>query len=387
LRPLAASGAHTESTVADTFRSGHASAPTWREAAEACLRQLRPLPGASNLGFVYLTDAFAQQSHEVLDFLREQEPSLHWVGTVGMGICASGTEYYAEPAIAVLTGAFPEESFRVFSPIVSTLWPFERAHRKWCDQAQPYFGVVHGDPRNHSITELVVQLAECMENGFLVGGLASSRAGYLHIADGVADGGLSGVLFSAAVPVTTRLTQGCSPIGPRREVTSSEENIIIELDGRPALDVFNEDIGEVLARDLSRVAGYIFAGLPVARSDTGDYVVRSLVALDPKNRVLAIDEMVSDGDVMLFCRRDARAAQDDLMRMLHEIKGSLNGTPRGGVYHSCIARGANLFGPGSRELKLIEQELGHFPLAGFFGNGEICHDRLYSYTGVLTLFL
>ena len=26
-------------------------------------------------------------------------------------------------------------------------------------------------------------------------------------------------------------------------------------------------------------------------------------------------------------------------------------------------------------------------LAGFFGNGEISHDRVYSYTGVLTLFL
>ena len=27
------------------------------------------------------------------------------------------------------------------------------------------------------------------------------------------------------------------------------------------------------------------------------------------------------------------------------------------------------------------------PMIGFFGNGEICHDRLYGYTGVLTLFL
>ena len=27
------------------------------------------------------------------------------------------------------------------------------------------------------------------------------------------------------------------------------------------------------------------------------------------------------------------------------------------------------------------------PLAGFFGNGEISHNRLYGYTGVLTLFV
>lgn len=27
------------------------------------------------------------------------------------------------------------------------------------------------------------------------------------------------------------------------------------------------------------------------------------------------------------------------------------------------------------------------PMVGFFGNGEISHNRLYGYTGVLTLFV
>jgi small ligand-binding sensory domain FIST len=36
---------------------------------------------------------------------------------------------------------------------------------------------------------------------------------------------------------------------------------------------------------------------------------------------------------------------------------------------------------------MIQDTLGDFPLAGFFGNGEIAHDRLYGYTGVLALFL
>ena len=56
------------------------------------------------------------------------------------------------------------------------------------------------------------------------------------------------------------------------------------------------------------------------------------------------------------------------------------------MYYSCLGRGASLFGPDSAELKLIEQELGEFPLVGFFCNGEISHNRLYGYTGVLTLF-
>ena len=37
-------------------------------------------------------------------------------------------------------------------------------------------------------------------------------------------------------------------------------------------------------------------------------------------------------------------------------------------------------------MKIIERELGDVPLVGFFCNGEISHNRLYTYTGVLTLF-
>ena len=53
---------------------------------------------------------------------------------------------------------------------------------------------------------------------------------------------------------------------------------------------------------------------------------------------------------------------------------------------SCLGRGANLFGEDSEELKQIRDELGDFPLVGFYANGEGSQDRLYGYTGVLTLF-
>ena len=38
-------------------------------------------------------------------------------------------------------------------------------------------------------------------------------------------------------------------------------------------------------------------------------------------------------------------------------------------------------------LRELREELGDLPIVGFFGNGEISFDRLYAYTGVLTLFL
>jgi small ligand-binding sensory domain FIST len=65
----------------------------------------------------------------------------------------------------------------------------------------------------------------------------------------------------------------------------------------------------------------------------------------------------------------------------------MSGAPRGGVYFSCLGRGQHMFGEHSEELRIIQQVLGDFPLVGFFANGEISHNRLYGYTGVLTLFL
>jgi small ligand-binding sensory domain FIST len=72
--------------------------------------------------------------------------------------------------------------------------------------------------------------------------------------------------------------------------------------------------------------------------------------------------------------------------MLDEIRAGLAGPPRGGLYFSCLGRGERLFGRRSAELTIIQERLGDVPLAGFFCNGEIAHDRLYGYTGVLLLF-
>jgi small ligand-binding sensory domain FIST len=72
--------------------------------------------------------------------------------------------------------------------------------------------------------------------------------------------------------------------------------------------------------------------------------------------------------------------------MFAAIGTQLNAPIRGGVYYSCLRRGRNMFGAPNRELGLIRDTLGDFPLVDFFANGEISHNRLYGYTGVLTLF-
>ncbi|MPY72941.1 MAG: histidine kinase [Alphaproteobacteria bacterium] len=375
-------------TGSEPFLVAHASAQNWRDAAGKIIVDLQPVTAAHRLGFLYVSDHFAGQLKEISVFLRQTTGVPHWVGTVGFGVCATGAEYFNEPAMAAMLAPISEDAFRVFSGVTTDLSPLMEEHGDWIDRPIPPVAIVHGDPRNQQLPDLIAEMSTAT-NGFLVGGLTASNNGFPQLADGVEDGGLSGVMLSLeAVPLQSGLTQGCSPIGPVHTVTESQQNVLIRIDDRPALDVFKEDIGDVLARDLRRVAGYIFAALPVSGSDTGDYMVRNLVGIDPDAGALAIGELIAPGDRIMFCRRDHDSAVEDMRRMLASLKRRVGkGRVRGGLYFSCCGRGPNQFGPGGAELRIVAEELGEFPLVGFFANGEISNNRLYGYTGVLTLFL
>lgn len=361
------------------FKYAHAAAAAWREAAALCVERIGEVPATATLGFLYVSDAFGDELEAILAFFKAATGVAHWTGSVGVGVCATGHEYLDEPAIAVMLGEFAPADF--------TMLPLLRSTAEiGAEPAAGYFAVVHGDPANEHVQELIEGVSAMVSSGFVVGGLSSSRGAARQISDEVVSGGLSGVVFSERVKLATRLTQGVSPLGPRHEITAANKNVVGSLDHRPALDVMKEEIGEVLARDLRRAAGYIFVGLPVRGSDTGDYLVRNILGVDPQNNLVAVGEQLAPGDDLLFCRRDEQTAEQDLLRMLAAIRAQLGTAIRGGVYYSCLGRGRHMFGTPNRELELIRETLGDFPLVGFFANGEISHNRLYGYTGVLTLF-
>ena len=370
------------------FPSGYAIGTNPRELVNTCLSQIGDIPADSNLGFIYATDALAGELEQILHLLRQATQIEHWTGTLGIAICTTGREIHDQPALAIMPGSFPQDQFRMLGNLTETVEPFLQQEGDWVTSHQPVFGILQGDPTNPATPDLMENLADALGGGFFAGGITSSQSQQLQVNDEVIHGGLSGVLFAADVPVATDHTQGCVPIGPRRRVTRSDRNIVVELDGRPALQVLREDIGEILAHDLNRLGGFIFAGLPIPHSDTGDYMIRNLIGIDTERKLLAIGEMIQPGDELMFCRRDGNAATEDMYRMLNGLKARLHGgKPRGGLYFSCLGRGRNQFGDDSEELKMITEVLGEFPLVGFFANGEIYHDRLYGFTGVLTLFL
>ncbi len=362
---------------------GHASSDgDWSTLAQRCAAELGPRGTCGTLGILYATEALAADLSSILTFLRERTGVPHWVGAIGPAICATGAEYEDEPALAVLTAELPPEAFRVLPAVGAGQRDDDL--KAWMARAHPRFGVVHGNPLDED-TLLALDVVAAAGELFLVGAL-TSPVNHAQIADTVNDGALSGVLFASDVAVATGLTQSCMPIGAMHAVSAARDNVIESLDGVRAMDVLQADL-EAGGADGAAFDGTVEAGLAVAGSDTNDYMVRNLVGIDPDNGRVAIGSDVTTGDRVVFVRRDRLAAVADMERMLDDVRRRADGEIRGALYHSCMARGSTLFGDGAVEARMIQDALGDVPMIGVFGNGEFSASRLYTYTGVLTLFL
>ena len=130
----------------DGFSMGHARGDDWSAAVNACADQLGNVPDDANLGFVYVTDSLAGELDKITATLVQRCGIADWVGTTGIGICATGQEYFGEPAVAAMAGQFPDDSFRIFDDIGDDVGGFVEAQRDWLDASEARFGIVHADP-------------------------------------------------------------------------------------------------------------------------------------------------------------------------------------------------------------------------------------------------
>ena len=373
--------------MTEKFQLATATKLTSRELVNECLRQLRDVRGKFQLGFIYASDTLADDLATIIGRLKQETGIEHWVGTVGMGICSTGLEYYDEDTLVLMLVDIDKKNFSIIGQAEVDEEKLLGKISAYCKHELPHVGIIHADPSNPSTPDLIEKISDVLPAAYLVGGLTSSNSQNSQVADNVISGSISGIFFSPEVQTVVGHTQGCTPLDQRHTVTKAEHNLLIELDNRPALDVLREDIGEVLAKDLYNISGYIFAGMPVEFSDIGDYLVRNIIGYDENEKIIAIGDYVYEGSKFMFCRRDGNSAREDMRRMLSTMKSRMQTTPRGAVYYTCLGRGRYQFGENSEELKMIQDEIGDIPLVGFFANGEIFRNRLYGYTGVLTVFL
>ncbi|RTL32787.1 MAG: hypothetical protein EKK47_03375 [Burkholderiales bacterium] len=407
------------------FLHAHATHPQGELALELVWAQLASqgaLDMDATLGWCYLTEELADSADAVLASLRERLPHVAWVGGVGAGILATGVEYIDEPALAIMLCNMPMGDFRVFHGRQPLLRHTAPGAGDW----HAHVAMVHADGHSPDLPELIQELAARTATGYVFGGVTAGQHQSLHLAidpqvpdrgdrgepaeeaaGGIWRGGLSGVSFNDRVRLVSRVTQGCEPIGPRREVTSANRNVVYELDGLPALNCLLRDLGVPVTvnetdwhRDALPKVRATLVGLTDADSDLlshgqhfgADTRVRHMIGLDPSRYGVALSDLVETGMQLAFCQRHIGAARQDLVRICAEIREEFDPSEHpdsralGAIYVSCTGRGGPHFGAPHAEMDIIAHALGDIPLVGFFANGEIARHHLYGYTGVLTVF-
>jgi small ligand-binding sensory domain FIST len=298
--------------------------------------------------------------------------------------------------------------------------------------------LLHADPSSENLVENLELLALKASQALVFGGVSSSSGNTIgsqtHVASQTVQGGMSGVMFGQGVKILSRVTQGCRPFAAAHTVSASSAHYLQALDGIPALDVMLADLGVDESLRYSRDGQTLMRALPAARLRSGlligispalntkplktgaspgsasdgagadleqaqparrrfgmaDYQVRNVVGIDPEQRILALAAQVNRGDQIVFCTRDFDAAHADLIRICAELRDEVEEqglNMLGAHYVSCTGRGAHLFGSAGAELAVIKHNLGDVPLVGFYANGEIAGDKLYGYTGVLSVFV
>ena len=353
--------------------SAYAVSNDWRLALQHAVSRLQRIDGA-NLGFLYINDRFTDCCDKMLAQLRKATGIQHWIGASGIGVLGADQAEIDSPAISLMTCRLPEGSFHVFSGRA----PLPR-------DFTAYGAVVHADPATPDMSELVQDMASKVRANSVCGGLASARQATLQIADGPLSGGMSGVAFDERIRLVTGVSQGCLALPGHWRVTDADEHIINELDGRPALKVFREAAGPTLGADLRRAARNLRVGLTDVEEDRRMFAVRNIIGFDLRRGHIAINDKVVEGQHIVFVRQDAETAAADFRRMLHSLREACPEPPVCGIYVSCVGRGGALFDRDDSEVAMIAEVFENLPLTGFFAAGEIAGDRLYSFTGTLTL--
>ena len=205
--------------------------------------------------------------------------------------------------------------------------------------------------------------------------------------------GAGGLAFEGIPKFCAGVTQSCSTFGEPMFVTEVKDDIIVSLDGIPALEVFTEVAKELGVNNIQEAAQELLLSFPLDPTNpvfTGEgSMARHITGIDVPSQGITTSEIVKQGSVLSFAYRNQKTAEKDLKSMLYRLKNKNDEIPTFGIYFNCASRGDALYGQPNVDINYIRQILGEFPLIGFFGAYEMAQMpqgvQLYSYTGVLVL--
>lgn len=350
------------------FRSASAVAGDWSRALRTCLAQLDPLPPNANFGLIYLSAALAPEVDALLAGLRSATGIERWVGAAGSAIFRPGHKEPLGPGLAVMVGSLPERSVQLLDP---TVMP---------PGADGELALVHFTAGSSAVSQALARTAHDT-NLVLMGASMHGCTNPVSIAGGLSEGSLTGVSFSARLPLLPLVARAGITIGKPCRIDGRGQETLSRLDGRPALELLLERCGDLTRRRPATLSDQIAIGM----SENGGDVrtVARLRAVDEANGTLILDRVLPQTEQIHFLRRDGSAAQASLRAAASDLAARLE--PRrvkALIYYLPDDRQRYLLGPNVDEIGLVRDILGMPPTIGVAVDQVIVAGKLESMTAL-----
>ncbi len=334
---------------------------------------------APQVGFLFgSVSTFENQSF--LKKLIDQKPKLQWVGCTTAGeVSQSGVS----DDTAVLTAIHfdnPNAKFKIATARIESAEKSEPAGEKLAkDLSAPELrGILVISPGvNVNGSQLVKGITKVTGSRVIVtGGLAGDGGKFQKTftlsPEGASDNHVVGVgLYGDAIELRHGCMGGWDPFGKTRQVTKSNLNVVFELDGKPALDIYKEYLGEH-AKDLP-ASGLMFpfAILNDKQADTG--LIRTILAVDDKAGSLTFAGDVPEGCYVKLMHANTKGLVSGAKGAAEQsiTKGGLASSAFA-MLISCVGRKL-VMGPNvDEEIEAISDVFGGgCALSGFYSYGEI----------------
>ena len=357
------------------------------EAIEECAASvLSQLEGtAPDLAVIFVSAHYEANYENVSCLVNQRLESAKVFGCSGGGIIGNGEEIEQRPAVSITCASLPGVEIVNFHLDGDSLPDLDAGPASWEElvkvskDQEPQFVVV-ADPFSFPVQNLLMGLDFAFNQSAKIGGLASGAqqqgGNALFLNDQVYRSGAVGLALHGNIAVDTVVAQGCRPIGQAMRITESQRNLLVKLDGQPPLEHLKELFQTMSQRDQGLMQNSLFLGVVMDELlDTpqqGDFLIRNVVGMDARSGVLAIGEMLKEGQLVQFHLRDAETSAEDLTAVLDRYAmDNRENQVHGALLFSCLGRGQYLYGRPNHDSDIFHEKLGSVPLGGFFCNGEI----------------
>ena len=252
------------------------------------------------------------------------------------------------------------------------------------------------DGLNVNGTDLAKGLTEALPQGVsITGGLAGDGADFneTHIIldDFVGSKHVAALgLFSADLEVGYGSLGGWNGFGPIREVTKSEGNVLFELDGKPALELYKRYLGEQ-AKGLPGT-GLLFP-LNIKTADREQGLVRTILAVDEATQSMTFAGDIPQGARVQLMKANVDGLVDGAKGAADTVKENVQNDTQLAILVSCVGRKLVMKQRTEEEVEEVLDTLGEQTVVtGFYSYGELApfkagaNCELHNQTCTITTF-